>query len=489
MKRAAAYARVSTQHQSKETSIEAQLELIREFAKSRGIQIVDEFWDKDSGGKVSRENFDRMIKNAFEGKYDLIIVDKFDRFFREGVEDQRLTKLLEKHGVHVIAVLEPVDPSTPAGWFARWIFSGMYEMQRRYIAEETKRKMRYAAKQGYWMGGIPPYGFKVVEVKDSEGRIRKKLVPNEDEAPVIREIFRMYAEGMGLSKIAEYLNKKGIKTRRGGMWTKSTLYDIVRNEKYIGVYTYAKGTKSNHRAKRDDVIYIEGAIEPIIDEELWKKVNERIKQYRYVSGVSRHSYLLRGLVVCGICGAPLIGKPQKHGKVPAYVCSAWDRNKIHPYLGMSKRKLEGIVDSYIETMLFDKPINFEKLAEDLNHLEQLRALAENVEVQKLQEKLDELNLTINNLVKAISVGMNIESLVNALKEAEEEKKKIEMRLQGLSKKERRVFTAEDLKKRWDRLRKMLKSVDEDEKEELYKMLIERVIVYPSGYVEIKLKSQ
>ena len=141
MKKAVAYARVSTQHQSKETSIEAQLELIREFAKQRGIQIVDEFYDKDSGGKASRENFDKMIKNALEGKYDLIIVDKFDRFFREGVEDQRLTKILESRGVHVIAVLEPVDPSTPAGWFARWIFSGMYEMQRRYIAEETKRKI------------------------------------------------------------------------------------------------------------------------------------------------------------------------------------------------------------------------------------------------------------------------------------------------------------------------------------------------------------
>ncbi len=487
MKKAAAYARVSTQHQSRETSIEAQLELIREFAKQRGIEIVDEFYDKDSGGKVSRKNFDKMIKNALEGKYDLIIVDKFDRFFREGVEDQRLTKILESRGIHVIAVLEPVDPSTPAGWFARWIFSGMYEMQRRYIAEETKRKMRYVARKGYWMGGKPPYGYKVVEVKDSEGKIRKKLVPDEEEAPVIKEIFKMYAEGFGIAKIADILNKKGIKTKRGGEWTKSTLYDILRNEKYIGVYTYSKGTKRNHHARREDVVRIEGAIEPIIDKDLWMRVNERIKERRYTSGVSKHVYLLRGLVYCGICGAPMVASPRSHNKAPMYVCSAWKQKRSHEYLGISKKKLEEIVDAYIEAKLFYKPIDFEELARKMNDLEDLTRLSQNREYSELTQKLHEVENEIENILTLVKKGISSETIVEELKKLEKEKREISTRLESLSRADTKRYTAEELEKHWKKLEKMFRSFDDEEKREFYLEVIEKVVVYPNGYVEIKLK--
>lgn len=487
MKRAAAYARVSTDHQSKETSIEAQFDIIRQYAAQNGIEIVAEYYDKDSGGKSSRPQFDEMIRRALEGKFNLILVDKYDRFFREGVEDQRITKLLEQRGVQVIAVLEPVDPSTPAGWFARWIFSGMYEMQRRYIAEETKRKMRFAAKKGYWMGGVPPYGFKVVEVKDSEGKVRKKLVPDENEASVVREIFRMYAEGLGLAQVASELNKRGIKTRRGGEWTKSSLYELLRNEKYIGIYTYAKGTKKNHRTEREDLVKIEGAIEPIIDKELWEKVNVRIKERRYVSGVSKHNYLLRGLAVCGLCGAPMVGTPQKRGKVPAYVCSSWKEKKAHEYVGMSKKKLEGIVDAFLETKLFINEIDFEQLAKELNELERYRALADNSRHQAVLERIKELDKEIESYLEVLKKGYSIDAVATALQKAEEEKKRLEVELQALERSEQITYTPEILKAQWERLKQLFKSINEEDKRLFYTELIEKVVVYPTGYVDIVLK--
>ncbi len=489
MKRAAAYARVSTQHQSKETSIEAQFEIIEEFARRQNIKIVDKFFDKDSGGKASRKNFDRMIRRALEGKYDYIIVDKFDRFFREGVEDQKLTKLLEQHGVFVIAVLEPVDPSTPAGWFARWIFSGMYEMQRRYIAEETKRKMKYAAKKGYWMGGIPPFGFKIVEVKDAEGKTRKKLVPDENEAPIVREIFKMYAEGWGLAKIAEELNKRGIKTKKGGLWAKSTLYDLLRNEKYIGIYTYSRGTKRNHHAKNPEVIYVEGAIEPIIDKSLWEAVNRRIKDRRYVSGVSKHVYLLRGLAVCAVCGAPLVGHPRSNNRPPAYVCPNWKYKKTHEYVGVSKKYLESFVDAYLEKLLFYSEIDFEKLAEELNRLEEYRVIAENSELAKARRELETVREEINNIIEFIKKGGATEHLYKELQKLEEREKQLEAKITITEKSIPSKYTAESLKQKWEELKTALHSISEEEKIRLYQTLVKKVIVYPKGYIEIELNKE
>ncbi len=216
------------------------------------------------------------------------------------------------------------------------------------------------------MGGIPPFGFKVVEFRDAEGKIRKRLVPDEKEAPIVREIFEMYTKGFGLARIVEELNRRGIKTRRGGKWTKSTLYDLLRNEKYIGVYTYAKGSKRNHHQHRSDAVYVEGAIEPIISKELWDRVQQKIRGRRYTSRAAKHTYLLRGLAVCGICGAPLVGNSRSGNRSPTYVCSAWKQFRAHEYLGISKSKLEGFVDAFLEKLLFYSNIDFEKLAEEMN---------------------------------------------------------------------------------------------------------------------------
>jgi len=349
--------------------------------------------------------------------------------------------------------------------------------------------MRYAAKKGYWMGGIPPYGFKVVEIKDSEGKIRKKLVPDENEAPVIREIFLMYAEGFGLSKIAEHLNKQGIKTRKGGEWSKSTLYDILRNEKYIGVYTYAKGTKRNHHAKKADIIFVEGAIEPLISKELWDRVQARIKEKSFTRGIVRYRYILRGIAKCGICGAPLVGTPQRNGKVASYVCQAWKEKRAHEYLGISKKKLESFVLAYLETQLFSKPIDFEKLAEKLNELEELRLLAENKEYNQLLEQLNEIETQIRNIVDAIKSGLNSKVLLDELANLEERKKEMQLRMKHISTKRKYVYTAEKLRKRWEELRDLLKRADEESLEALFQTLLDRVIVYPNGYIEVHLKTE
>lgn len=471
MKRAAAYARVSTEHQSKDTSIDAQFEIIRQYAKQQNIQIVAEYYDKESGGKSDRPQFESMIQAALRGEFDLIIVDKYDRFFREGVEDQRITKILEQHGVHVIAALEPVDPRTPAGWFARWIFSGMYEMQRRYIAEETARKMMFAARKGYWMGGKPPFGFRTVEVKDSEGKVRKKLVPYEPEAEIVRKAFEMYAKSHSLNDIIRFLNENAT-PRKGKKWSKASVYDMLHNPKYAGIYIYAKGTKTSHRIQRDDMVIIEGAIEPIIPRELFEAVQKRTR----APAPQRNLYILRGLIFCGVCGAPMVGNCG-HG-TGWYVCSAYKNKQEHEHVGIAKKKAESFVHAYVQKVL-SQDIDFVALANELNRLEELNALAQDSKLSEIQQRINEIDQEIANIVNTIKKGVSSLTLEEELIKLEQEKQHLKSQLFVQPK---RFYTAEQLQAQWEELKRELLS--QEGARRVYEALIEKVVVYPGGYIEI-----
>ncbi len=244
MKRAAAYARVSSDHQS-ETSIETQLKTIREFCKSHNIAVIDEYFEKQSGADSlnERKEFTKMIEKALNGAYDLVVVDKFDRFFRNDVEDRIVTRRLEEKGVLVLSATEGVDVSSPTGRLMRWIISDINSFYRDNLRSEIQRKVIAVAKKGYWLGGKPPLGYKLKEVVDSEGRHRKKLALDENEAPIIRFIFEQFNSGMSYRKVAQALNEKGVKTRRGKEFNANSVYEIICNPRYFGANVYNRGKK------------------------------------------------------------------------------------------------------------------------------------------------------------------------------------------------------------------------------------------------------
>ncbi|APT75263.1 hypothetical protein LN42_01775 [Marinitoga sp. 1137] len=478
MKKAAAYARVSTTEQSK-TSIDGQLDTIRNFAKFNDIKIVEEFWDKESGGKMSRPNFDIMIENAFAGKYDLILVEKIDRFAREDIEATLLIKQLEDAGIFVMSVLEPADVTTPSGRFQRWIMLGFGKLEREIIADRTKRRMRDTAKRGYWMGGIPPYGYKTVEVKDNEERIRKKLEIVEEEAKVIRKIFELHADGKGLAAIADYLNNKNILTRKGKTWAKTTIYDILRNKKYIGIYEYGRGTKKNHHAKNTKPLIIENVIPPIIDDELWEKSKSQFRTPVRISMI--RNYLLRGKIYCAECGAPLVGNG---GKKSMYVCSNWKSRKGDHYVGISKNKIEKHVFLHLKHLLIDNKPDFREIANTFNYLYQTKKQSKNKKIKYVENMLNEKYEQRKNIIDAIKKGVMVESLTEEAENIEKEIKRLKLELERLMQNEYFEITEEELEHRWNNLTEMILSDDEDTLKELYDLLIERIEVASDGYIRI-----
>lgn len=164
--------------------------------------------------------------------------------------------------------------------------------------------------QGIYTGGIPPYGFKV------EG---KKLVADENTAPVIRYVFDQYANGVSKKEIIDELNKRGILSHFGRALTLNSLQHALRNPKYIGKYIY-------------DGQEVSGGCEALISEDVFNAVQNRLDAVKRApaAGKAKQEYLLQGKAFCGNCGAPLVGESRRGrrgGLYHYYACAK--KKKTH----------------------------------------------------------------------------------------------------------------------------------------------------------------
>lgn len=293
---AVAYARYSSNNQ-REESIDAQLRAIREFCEKNNIVLLECFVDEAISGKSDdRENFQRMIKLIFKNhiKVDTILVHKFNRFARNKFDSAVHKKRLKDVGVRVVSVTQPIE-NTPEGAMLETIIEAMDEYYSANLALEVKKGLRENALKGKHTGGTAPFGFSVNE----EG----KYIPNESAA-IVRRIFEEYANEVPKTEIVEKLNREGFRNQRGNFFNVRTVFDMLRNEKYIGNYIYTLG---------NETIRLDGIIDPpIIDRELWDRVQKLCNQP--VKARLRHRktrYYLTGKTFCGICGASICGAGSK----------------------------------------------------------------------------------------------------------------------------------------------------------------------------------
>lgn len=318
-----AYARYSSDNQRQE-SIDAQLQDIRAYAVREGLTIVKVFIDEAESAKSDdRPEFQHMVEDAKTGRPDFVLVHKLDRFARNRYDSAFYRKLLKDAGTKLVSVLEPLDDS-PESVILMSVLEGMAEYYSLNLAREVKKGLKQNAQKGLWNGGTPPIGYML----NSE----KRLVVDEAEAPIVRAIFSKFLEGYGYHSISQELNRMGMKTSRGGIWRRNSIYDVLTNEKYIGNYVYSRrsgkradGKRNNRLMKPEsEVIRLDGAIPAIIDQETWEKVSEKMKGRRTGPrpGASKRLYLLTGVLWCGVCGSPYVGAGyRKKPQYTYYACT------------------------------------------------------------------------------------------------------------------------------------------------------------------------
>lgn len=303
MKRAAIYARVSTEQQAeKELSIPAQLQELKDYAADNDMEIVDVYADEGVSAKTDdRPEFQRMISEAKKEPrpFDVILFHKNDRFARNREDAIVYKSLLRRDcGIELIAIKEDFGDG-PVAKMIEGILEVIAEFYSLNLAQEVKKGMKEKAKQGKALGESP-LGYTIGE----DGYF--KIVP--EEAKVVRYIFNEYTStNKGLRSIANDLRAKGeMMFGEAGdkyKWSGNGIKVILNNKAYIGTQVWnQRDTSKNHQKRHeDDWIVVPNAHEPIVDKETFYKAQEILKSKRTQRSESR-DYLLKGLVKCMDCG-------------------------------------------------------------------------------------------------------------------------------------------------------------------------------------------
>lgn len=308
-KTAVAYARFSSTNQ-REESIDAQMRAIREYCIKENIELIAEFKDEAISGKTDdRADFQKMINQLLKGNLpvDVVLVHKFNRFARNKYDSALYKKKLKDAGIKVVSVSQRID-ETPEGELLEGFLETIDQYYSANLAVEVRKGLRENALKGKHAGGQVLFGYSL----DKDGY----YVANEN-AKIVRRIFEEYAAGYPKTQICERLNAEGYRNQRGKKFNTRTIYDLLRNPKYIGIYIYTIDRKETIRL--DDVIQ-----NPPIDRRLWEQVQklcqEGSSKGRYRK--KKRSYLLTGKAICEECGCQISGGGSKrsggNGKLNYY---------------------------------------------------------------------------------------------------------------------------------------------------------------------------
>ena len=356
----AAYVRVSDERQD-EYSPDSQLKKIREFAEKEGYLIPDEyvFYDDGISGKSvrKRESFNHMVALAKEKThpFDKIYVWKFSRFCRNQEESIVYKSLLQKVGVSVKSVSEPL-PEGPFGSLIERIIEWMDAFYLTNLAGEVTRGMSERMSRGEPV--IPaPFGYKNAE---------KTYLPDEESgsAQIVREIFERYANGEKQREIAVSLGQRGIRTKRGNMPENRWVDYILWNPCYVGKQRWSPdgGRAVCNRDYFNEKIQLwDGNWQPLISQELWDKVQTLLtaqkKAYpKYAKRQQPIDYMLKGLARCSICGGTLAMSSSLSGKSKTRTlqCCNYSRGSCTTSHSITLPKIETAFLQGLEQAVADK---------------------------------------------------------------------------------------------------------------------------------------
>jgi len=336
MKKVAIYARVSTEAQEQQKTIESQLEELREICKN--FQVVREYVDDGwSGETLARPALDRLRDDAKKGLFEAVYVHSVDRLSRNLYQQGILVEELRGRGIEIFIKDKPID-NTPEGKFVFNVLGAAAEFEKEKILERTRRGRLYKARTKGFVGHIPPYGYSYIKkTSEKEG----KFLINKKEAEVVKLIFELYLNFQSITRVQKELALRSIRPRKGGKrWSRSTIRDILRDETYIGIGYYAKyksveidnGKKYKRRAKagrklRDKSQWIPVKFPPIVDKDKFSAVQDILSKRYKPFGKSKHFYLLSGLIRCKNCGSTFTGS--ESGGNLYYRCT--NRRKRAPF--------------------------------------------------------------------------------------------------------------------------------------------------------------
>ncbi len=310
--RVCAYARVSTEKEEQINSYNSQLKYYEEKIKANSDwKYVGIYADEGITGTLDykRDGFMKMMQDATQNKFDMIITKSISRFGRNTVDTLKYVRLLKEKGIAIYFEEERINTLEISGEIMLTVLSAMAQQESENISSHVKLGLQMKQKRGELIGYNGCLGY--VYDKDT-----KEISINYEEAEIVRYIFERYCQGVGCTTIAKELTNMKYKTPTGKKkWHESTIREILKNEKYKGDVlqgkTYTTDPISHRRVVNmgeENQYYIAEHHEPIISERMFKQAQEILQKRGGVRGSGRRKgnfsrkYPFSSRLYCGFCG-------------------------------------------------------------------------------------------------------------------------------------------------------------------------------------------
>ena len=468
--RCAFYGRLSTDDKQDQTLARpSQLDACVRKARELGGEIVVEFFDQESGAKDDRPGWTSLTQEARDAatrRFDAVVIYQTSRLSRDRVSAGLFHRELRKVGVQIHYAIGAGDPSTAEGGLLIALQQAFDEYERAKLSRETKRGMRESARQGFRCGGRAPYGYcfertaHPVAARAKAGETKTRLVPDPEQAPVIVEIFHLWADkGYGCKAIADHLNRPGgppsprhVDTKRNirGDWAKSTIRAILKNPTYTGRLVWNRLDFATQREaggtarlrSPDEWIVADVEHEPLISEQTFAAAQQRFaERSRRTQGRDngQAAYLFTGMIRCCAGHQPLAmyGRRRKehiymtcdYGR--AYGREAAEQIDGHgQWLSIREDQLLPIVEQFFAERIFG-PMRLDKLARQLRAHEKTTTKMTLATQRRLRDRIADLDRRIGLQIEALERGIEPDLVKQRIAELRKGKERAEIELRTL----------------------------------------------------------
>ena len=370
------YGRVSTNQDIQLSSLYNQEEYFKQMIlNNKNWTYVEGYIDEGITGTsiLKRTNFLRMINDAKQNKFDLIITKEISRFSRNTLDSIKYTRELLNYGVAVLFLNDNINTIYPDSELRLTIMSSMAQDEIRRLSERVKFGVAMSIKKGKLLGNNKLYGY---NKKDN------KLYINKKESLIIKEIFTLYGiHNKSTTYIRDYLNKNNIPTIYGNKWSTTSILRILKNPKYKGFYCANKSFTEDYMSKKvkclskeEWVLYKSPKqIPPIIQEKLWNKVNDKLTiNAKYIS---KNTSVYTNKLKCSIHNKNLYKRHNKHDT--SWICSHHLYKKENKcFINIKEQDITTIINIIINKL----NINYQSITKYLSSIYKRKIMIPNIDI-------------------------------------------------------------------------------------------------------------
>ncbi len=513
--RTALYARVSTERQERQQTIDSQLAALRAWAAAQGHPVSDEHVFRDegySGSRLDRPGLDALRDAVRDGAVGTLVVLTPDRLARKYAYQVLLLEEFRRAGAEVVFLQHPISDD-PNDQLLLQIQGAIAEYERAVLGERFRRGKLQKARDGHYITGSPAYGYSYVPRRDA---VPGHIVVNEQEAELVRRVYGWFTdEQTTIRQVVKRLNAGPDLPRSGRpAWSASTVHHMLADPIYIGTayanrYSYVPATKPRsprgarnspgRRCLKPRGQWIAIPVPALVDQSTWDRAQAQLARNAVLSfrNNTRHSYLLRCLLTCEVCGLAMYGITRRaSARKPvrqAYECHGKDcilsaRAIACPSRTVRAEEIEPVVWNHVAGLLADPDqllAQFDRFAAAADAGSAREQAAE----QQLRVRLDRTARVDKRLLDAYQAGaISLSELSERRQHLAQERQVLEQQQGEQARLRQQRLQAEAVRTNvaafCERIRSRLAEATLAEKQAILQLVVERIIV-GDGCLEIR----